>query len=127
VLIPWWMGIYVVLFGLIIVLNLCFHVKYKLRLPILLYEFISAIYMIFLIFAYWTPGLNTFLTFFNIFAFLLIISIDFYLTIWAETEDFGLKMPALTDAEYDIAKSISILLASPAYITGLLLCVNVCI
>jgi len=83
--------------------------------------------MIFLIFAYWTPGLNSFLTFFNIFAFLLIISIDFYLTIWAEAEDFGLKMPALTDAEYDIAKSISILLASPAYITGLLLCVNVCI
>ena len=124
-LIPWWMKIYTILFIVVVISNLIFQFKLKVRKPILFYEFTSASYMVFLIYAYWTPSVLATIHILNIIPLILIICIDFYLTIWGKEEDLGIKMPEMSHKELEAAKAISIIFASPAYITGLMLALQV--
>ena len=120
-LMPWWMQIYTILFILVVISNLIFQLKLKIRKFILLYEFFSAGYMVFLIYAYWTPSIMHNISILNLFALPFIIGVDFYLTIWGKEEELGIKIPEMTKKEFETAKTVSILFAAPAYITGLLL------
>ena len=119
-LMPWWIKVYTILFIIIVISNLVFQLKNKTKKSILCYEFISALYMVFLIYAYWSPIILHIINILNVIALALIIGIDFYLTIWGDEEELGLKIPAMSKKEIDIAKAASILFAAPAYITGLL-------
>jgi hypothetical protein len=123
-LMPLWMEIYVLLFIVLVLSNIVFHFKHKVKIVFFLYETFSAIYMILLIIIYWTPELSYLFGFVNIIALLLIISVDFYFTIWGTPEDIGLDIPKMSNKEQEIAKIISILFASPAYIIGLLLSIK---
>jgi hypothetical protein len=124
-LMPWWMQVYTILFILVVISNLIFQLKLKIRKFILLYEFFSAGYMIFLIYVYWTPSIMNNISILNLFALPFIIGVDFYLTIWGKEEELGIKIPEMTKKEFETAKTVSILFAAPAYITGLLLACHV--
>ncbi|MCP4180388.1 MAG: hypothetical protein GY756_21715 [bacterium] len=80
--------------------------------------------MIYIIIIYWTPEISYLFNFLNIIALILIISVDFYFTIWGNPEDLGLNMPKISKKEQEIAKIIAIVFASPAYVIGLLLSIN---
>ena len=124
-LMPWWMQIYTILFILVIISNLIFQLKLKTRKFIFFYELFSAWYMIFLIYAYWTPSILHNISMLNLLAFPFIIGIDFYLTIWGKEEELGIKISGISKKEFEATKAVSILFASPAYITGILLVCHV--
>jgi hypothetical protein len=123
-LMPWWMQIYTILFILVVISNLIFQIKLKTRIFILLYEFFSAGYMVFLIYAYWTPTMLHNMNILYLLALPFIIGVDFYLTIWGKEEELGIKIPEMSKNEFEVAKTVSIIFASPAYITGILLAGN---
>jgi hypothetical protein len=91
------------------------------KLVFFVYEIFSAIYMIFVMIAYWTPLIIEKLNFVSIIPLIFILVIDIYFSIWGKVEDLGLKIPGLSAHEQETAKIISILFTSPAYIVGLLL------
>ena len=124
-LMPWWMQVYILMFMLAVISNIVFQIKLKTRIFILFYEFFSAGYMVFLIYAYWTPTLLHNMSMLYLLALPFIICVDFYLTIWGNEEELGIKMPDMSKKEFETAKTVSIIFASPAYITGILLAGNI--
>ena len=120
-LMPWWMQAYTILFIVMVISNIFFQIRTKARKYIIIYDFFSAGYMAFLIFAYWTPSIIDNIDFWNLSALPFIICIDFYLTIWGEEENLGIKITDMSKKEFELAKAVSIILTSPAYITGILL------
>ena len=120
-LMPWWMQVYTMLFILVIILNFVFQLKLKTRSFILVYELLSAGYMVFLIYVYWTPSLLNSISILNLLGLPFIICADFYMTIWGKEDDLGIKTSGMSKKEFEAAKTISILFSAPAYITGILL------
>jgi hypothetical protein len=118
---PWWMNLYIIFFLIILVSNTYFHIKYKAKKKILLYEILSTLYLLFLIFTYWHPTLLNKLSVANIAVFLVIICVDFYFSIWGKIEDVGMKnIPAISNKDMENAKAVSLIIAAPAYITSFL-------
>jgi hypothetical protein len=113
--------IYILLFLVLLVSNLFFHFKYKMKLVFFVYEIFSAIYMILVMVAYWNPLILERLNIVSIIPLIFILAIDIYFSIWGKVEDLGLKIPGLSTHEQETAKIISILFTAPAYIVGLLL------
>ena len=124
-LMPWWMKIYTVLFIIIIISNLAFQFKLKGKKIVMVYEFFSAVYMVFLIVAYWSPSMIIDFNPYYLTALPFILGVDFYLTLWGKEEELGIKMPEMSHKEFETAKVISIVFAAPAYITGLLLACHI--
>lgn len=118
---PVFIKIYMLLFFVLLVSNLIFHFKYKMKLVFFVYEIFSAIYMILVMIAYWNPLIMERLNLISIMPLILILAIDIYFSIWGKLEDLGLKIPGLSRHEQETAKVISILFTAPAYIVGLLL------
>jgi hypothetical protein len=102
-------------------LNTIYWLKYKAKLLFLLYEILAGLLLLTIMCAYWLPTLRQTLNWTSVLAFLAVLCFDFYFTIWGKQEDIGLVTPKVTHEELEISKAISILLAAPAYITGLLL------
>ncbi len=122
---PWWMQVYTILFIIVLISNLIFQLKHKTKKFILLYEFFSAGYMVFLIYAYWTPTLLHNFSILNLIALPFVIGFDFYLTMWGNEEQLGINIHGMSKNEFEAAKTVSIVFASPAYITGILLTCHV--
>ena len=120
-LMPWWMQVYTILFIIVVISNLIFQIKLKTKKHILFYELLSAGYMVFLIYTYWTPSILHNISALNLLALPFIIGVDFYLTMWGKPEELGIKLAEMTKKEFETAKTVSILFAAPAYITGILL------
>ena len=115
------MKIYMMLFIALFVSNLIFHIRYQMKLVFFIYEIFSAVYMIFVMIAYWTPLIIERLNLLSILPLVLILVVDIYFSIWGKVESLGLKNTGLSTHEQETAKLISILFTSPAYIVGLLL------
>lgn len=109
------------MFVALLVSNMFFHFKYKMKVVFFIYEIFSAIYMILVMIAYWNPLVIGKLNLFSILPLIFILVIDIYFSIWGKPEDLGLKIPGLSKHEQEMAKVISILFTAPAYIVGLLL------
>ena len=118
---PWWMNLYIFFFLLILILNTYFHIKHKARIKILAYEILSTLYLLYLIFCYWHPSMLNKLTTANIIAFIIILFVDFYFSLWGKMEDVGFKdLPDLSNKDMESAKAVSLIIASPAYIISFL-------
>ena len=114
---PWWMNLYIFIFVIILISNCYFHIKFKAKKKILLYEIISTVYLLFMMYSYWHPALLENVTFVGIIPFFVIICIDFYFSIWGKIEDMGIKdLPVISKKDMENAKAFSLVLASPAYI-----------
>ncbi len=118
---PVFMKLYMMLFIVLLVSNLIFHFKYKMKLVFFAYEIFSAIYMILVMIVYWNPLIMEKLNIISIMPLIFILAVDIYFSMWGKVEDLGLKIPGLSVHEQETAKVISILFTSPAYIVGLLL------
>ena len=115
------MNLYILFFLIILVSNTYFHIKHKAKKKILVYEIFSTLYLLFMIFTYWHPAVFAKLTYANIIAFLIVICVDFYFSIWGKIEDVGMKdIPNISGKDMENAKAVSLIIAAPAYITSFL-------
>jgi len=117
---PFFIKIYIVIFILLLVSNIFFHSKFKMKILFLIYEIFSAIYMIALIIFYWNPLLLEKLNTINIVPLFLIICVDIYFTTIGSIKELGLNLPNIPAKSQETAKVISILFNAPAYVIGLM-------
>ncbi len=117
---PFFIKIYIAVFILLLITNIFFHSKFKMKLLFLIYEILSALYMMALIIIYYNPLLLEKLTVINIIPLLLILCIDIYFTTIGSIKELGLNLPEIPEKSHETAKIVSILFNSPAYIIGLM-------
>jgi hypothetical protein len=116
---PWWMDLYFLLFIIILTSNTYFYIKHKAKKKILVYEIFSTLYLLFLTLSYWHPAWIDRLAVANITIFSIIICVDFYFSIWGEMENIGMtNLPKMSAKDIQNAKAVSLIIASPAYITS---------
>jgi len=122
---PLWVKIYVTVYLLFAVSNLGYLLYVQGKLWIILYDFSSGLYLAFLMLAYWSVKLNPLIGLIHVPFFAAIIVMEVYLTIWGRFAELGVKLPEISDEDAEIARTVSILFSSPAYICGGLLCFDV--
>lgn len=117
---PFFIKIYIAIFILLLVSNVFFHSKLKMKILFLIYEILSALYMIALIVVYYDPRLLEKLNIISIIPLALIICVDIYFTTIGSIKVLGLNIPDLPEKSQESAKVISIIFNAPAYIIGLM-------
>jgi hypothetical protein len=122
---PLWVKIYVTVYLLFVVSNLGYLLYVRSKLWIILYDFFSGLYIVFLMTAYWNPKLGPAIGLIHIPLYVTLIATEFYMTIWGNFDEMGVKIPKLNDDDVEIAKTVSILFSAPAYICGGLLCFDI--
>ena len=121
---PVLMQIYVIFMIIMLLVNAWVWMKFGGKLWVLAYELLSGAYLLLLIFAYWYPQVRACLSAWNVIPFAALLACDFYLSMWAKVRDFS---PALKDAsekELEFSKAVSVLMASPGYVVGVLLSIE---
>ena len=122
---PLWVKIYVIVYLLFVVSNLGYLLYMQAKLWLILYDFGSGFYLALLMVGYWNLKLKALLGPIHIPFFVAIIAIEFYMTTWGKLDAIGVKLPDVSEGEADIAKVLSLLFSSPAYICGGLLCLDI--
>jgi hypothetical protein len=118
---PLLMKLYLMIFASLLVMNIIYWIKHPgFKVWVLLYEILSAMYMMVLIIAYWSPDLQELFSIGNIIPFIAILLVDFYFSVWGRPKELGIDQPEVTEGELEMAKAISVVFAAPAYITGIL-------
>jgi len=117
---PFFFKIYTALFILLLVSNIIFHSKFKMKIIFLVYEIFSALYMLGMIFVYWNPLLLEKLQPIAIIPLFLILCIDIYFTTIGSIKELGIDIPDIPLKSQETAKIISILFNAPAYIVAIL-------
>lgn len=122
---PWWMITYVVVFGLLVFINLCYLVTLKCKILVILYELFAGIFLLGMIFAYWQEQLQQHLSFLIVPVFILILITDMRMTIFRDFDELGVELPEeMSEEEMEIAGALSLIFAAPAYIFGGLVCLR---
>ncbi|HBM14858.1 MAG TPA: hypothetical protein DD381_00685 [Lentisphaeria bacterium] len=117
---PFFIKIYLVLFILLLLSNIIFHSKFKIKIIFLVYEILSALYMIGMIYIYWSPILMEKLNPAVTLPLILILIVDIYFTTLGSLNDLGINLPEIPQKSQETAKIISILFNAPAYIVAIL-------
>ena len=118
---PWWMISYVGLFAVVLVLDLFSSFKCGIKAMFLAYETLSGVFLMFLIFAFWSSELRGVLNSFTFAGFCVSLGFDFYFSVWGDPADLGIEMKELPAGECETAKAIGVLFNAPAYVSGVLL------
>ncbi|MEI6056701.1 MAG: hypothetical protein WCR55_11670 [Lentisphaerota bacterium] len=117
---PFFIKIYIAIFMLLLVSNIIFHSKFKMKILFLIYEIFSALYMMTLIIIYFDPLLLEKLNIISIIPLILIIGVDIYFTTIGSIKELGLNLPDIPEKSQEMAKIISILFNAPAYVIGIM-------
>lgn len=124
---PLWIQIYILIFSIMFITNIIHQIKNKIRFLLLLYEVLSAVYLISLLFVYWVPYISSMLNLFIIIPLIFVIGTDICLTSDDNLKKFGLTAPNITHKEFEIVKAFSLIFAAPCYIVGILIsCKLIC-
>ena len=122
---PWWIILYVIVFGLVAFFNVCYLIHLKSKVLIVFYDLFAAAFMIFMIFAYWLTFIRDHLTLMILPAFIVMLVIDMRLTIFGDILQLGMEIPeGMTEKDVETAGALSLLFAAPAYIIGGLVCLD---
>ena len=117
---------YACIYLLILFSNIYYWLKYQGSLSMLLYELLSGAYMVFLIFAYFTPELSNKMPVLAVLPVTGIILFDFYMSVWGDIRKFAPKNLPVENHELEFARILSVIFAAPAYIVGVLLLTDLC-
>lgn len=122
---PWWMVIYIFIFGLLAFFNICYLVYIKSKVLVLLYDLFAASFLFCLMMAYWIPDLRGLLNTMIIPVFFLIVAIDIRITVYGDILQLGIEVPeGMTEDDMEIAGALSLVFSAPAYIISGLLCLE---
>lgn len=117
---PLLIKIYIAVFILLLISNIVFHSKFKMKFLFLVYEILSALYMLALIVIYFNPLIMEELSVTSIVPLLLILCVDIYFTTIGSIKELGLNIPEIPEKSHDTAKIIAIIFNAPAYVIGLM-------
>ncbi len=122
---PWWMVLYLILFGLMAVCNIGYLVFIKSKLFILIYEIFSCSFLFLMMIAYWDLVFRAHLNLLFIPVFALIMAIDIKITVFGDIHDLGIEVPEdMTQGDIKTAGALSLIFTAPAYILCGLLCLE---
>ena len=121
---PWWMTSYVVLFAVVLALDLFFSLRGGLKAMFFAYEALSGVFLLFLMFAFWSPGLRGGIDTFTLAGFCANVGVDFYFSVWGDPATLGMRDWEVSGKDFETAKAIGVLFNAPAYVIGLLLLVE---
>jgi len=119
---PFLMKLYIPFFALVVVMNIIYSAKLKVKLWTLIYELFSGPFLIFLTLAYWVDSIKSLASVYMTLPFAALIIFDFYYTIWGRPEELSEQLHGVNTKELEIAKAMSIAFTAPAYICSALLC-----
>jgi len=117
---------YACIYMLLLFANIHYWIKYKGSFMLLLYELLSGFYMVFLIFACFTPEIKSALPIWAVLPVIGVILFDFYMSVLGNIRKFTPKNMTVSDRELEYAQMLSVIFAAPAYIIAILLLVDLC-
>jgi hypothetical protein len=124
-LMPIWIFIYLIIFLMMLTLNIIYLFRSRSKIIIVIYDIIEGLFLAFMISAYWITPLAQHLAVWIIPAYLFMISIDIYISVWADVRKLGIKIPEeMSDREIESANLVSLLFTSPAYFIAGLVCLE---
>ena len=116
---------YLLIFFISIVVNSILWLRAKANVPLLIYEVTGASYLIAATLIYFTPAWAENVNIWFCLPIIPFIITDIYLSVWGRDE--WICPPALkhTKTELELARIAAVIFASPAYICGILLLLQV--
>ena len=119
---PFIMQIYVIFFTLIVIANIAYSIKMKVKLWTIIYELFSGPFLLFLTLAYWSEALKSSIGIGILIPFGCVICFDFYFTVWGKSEQLSDLLQDIDKKDLETAKALSVAFTAPVYITSALLC-----
>jgi len=120
---PWWVIAYLAIFSFFVLANIFYWLSIRGKWWIIVYDIATGTYLMGMMVAYWLPEVSSALNAIHIPIFAVVLFSEFYLTVFADYEELGLKLSEeFSERDLDLAKALSVIFMSPAYITGTLLC-----
>jgi len=117
---------YLLIFFISLVINSILWIRARASIALLIYEVIGASYLIALTLIYFTPGWADGINIWYCLPVIPFIITDIYLSVWGKPE--WICPPGLikhTENELELARVASVIFAAPAYISGVLLLIQV--
>lgn len=122
---PWWMITYTFLFGLIVFINFGYLVSVRCKIMVLVYELLAGVFMLGMMLAYWVEFIYQQLNLLVLPAFILVLTVDIKMSVYRDYQDLGIEISEnMSDNELELAGALSLIFASPAYITSGLVCLK---
>lgn len=113
---PWYMLLYVVLYGLLIAANSIVWIKERGSLTLLLFELFSGCYLISMIIFNYYPDLLKNIGNWPVYAVPLVLGLECYYSVWGKADEMVPDSIKVDSQSFEAAKVISIIFGSPAYI-----------
>ena len=122
---PIWIFIYLIIFLMMLTFNIIYLFRSRSKLIIVIYDIMEGLFLAFMVSAYWITPLAQHLAFWIIPAYLFMISLDIYISVWGDVRKLGINIPEeMSDREIESANLISLVFTSPAYFIGGLVCLE---
>jgi hypothetical protein len=117
---------YLLIFFISLVINSILWIRAKANSLLLIYEIVGASYLIALTLIYFTPGWADGINIWYCLPVIPFIIADIYLSVWGKPE--WICPPTVvkhTEDELELARVAAVIFAAPAYISGVLLLIQV--
>jgi len=122
---PFLVIIYLVVFLMMLIFNIIYLSKTRSSIVIIFYDIFEGAFLAFMVASYWVNLLKEHLVLWVIPAYIFIVSIDIYISVWGDVRKLGIKLPEdMDDKDIETANLISLLFASPAYFISGLVCLE---
>lgn len=89
------------------------------------YEFLSCAILMLMCISYYSETLYQYSGWGTVLAFLVIIAIDVYQTVFSEGKEFGVDLGDISQREFNTIKTIALIYMAPAYLISGLLCAKI--
>ena len=113
------------IFFISIIVNSVLWLRAKANIALLIYEITVASYLIAVTLIYFTPRLAADINIWLCLPIIPFIIIDIYLSVWGKDEWICPPTLKHTENELELARIAAVIFASPAYISGMLLLLQV--
>ena len=112
--------IYLVIYFLSVLANIFMWIKTKGHKLLLLFEIITAFYLMFITFIYFTPTLYESFNFYWGIPVVPFALVDIYLSVWGKDDLICPPETGFSKNDLEIARILSVVFIAPAYISGFL-------
>lgn len=117
---------YLLIFFISVVVNSVLWIRAKASISLLIYEIIVAFYLIVITLIYFTPGCSALVNIWLCLPVIPFIITDIYLTVWGKDEWICPSSLKYNENELELARIAAVIFVAPAYISGIMLLVQVC-
>ncbi|MCK4983196.1 MAG: hypothetical protein KAS17_09750 [Victivallaceae bacterium] len=121
----YFMYAYLLIFFVSILINSILLVRAKANISLLIYEILAASYLMAVTLIYFTPGWMTVVNIWFCLLIVLFVITDIYMTVWGRDEWICPPGFKHTGSELELARIVTVIFVAPAYISGIMLLLQV--